>query len=74
MDHLRGIRRRHPPRRLWFSLPCTKWDRWSHLNYRTEEGRAQLEKYRRRERRVLWMVAHFIEEILNDDEDVDIYF
>ncbi|CAK9094309.1 unnamed protein product [Durusdinium trenchii] len=61
-------------RRLWFSLPCTKWCRWSHLNYRTEEGRAQLEKYRRRERRMLWMAAHFIEEILNEDEEVDIYF
>eukprot|EP00434_Breviolum_minutum_P014147 symbB.v1.2.012474.t1/scaffold861.1/size176854/4 len=58
-DFLRDLRRKHRPRRLWISLPCTKWCRWTSLNYNTPERRALLESYRRRERRMLWMMSAY---------------
>ncbi|CAK9114245.1 unnamed protein product [Durusdinium trenchii] len=73
-EHLKGLRRRHRPRRLWFSLPCTKWCQWSKLNYSTEERQELLATYRRRERRMLWQAAHFIEDTLNEDPETDIYW
>lgn len=73
-EHLKGLRRRHRPRRLWFSLPCTKWCQWSKLNYATEERQELLATYRRRERRMLWQAAHFIEDTLNEDPETDIYW
>lgn len=41
------------PRKLWFSLPCTKFCRWTQVNYSTPERKEVLETMRRRERRML---------------------
>ena len=60
-EHLRVLRRRQRPRRLWFSLPCTKWCRWSSLNYASQDRQELLASYRRRERRMLWQAVRFIE-------------
>ena len=73
-EHLRVLRRRHRPRRLWFSLPCTKWCRWSSLNYASPERQELLASYRRRERRMLWQAVRFIEESIVEDPYMDIFF
>ena len=62
------------PRKIWFSLPCTKWCRWSALNYNTPERRERLETMRRRERRMLRHATRFILETLELDPDVAIYW
>ena len=73
-QQLRELRRRHRPRRLWFSLPCTKWCAWTSVNYNTEDKRQQLETARRKERKLLWYVNVFIKEALLEDEDVEVFF
>ena len=73
-DHLRALRRRHRPRRLWFSLPCTFWCPWTSLNYAGPERQQLLEDHRRRERRVLWHVHEFLSEALDEDPDILVYY
>ena len=73
-EQLRHLRRRHRPRKLWFSLPCTKWCQWTQVNYNTPEQRQRLEDDRRRERRLLWFANGFIRETVTEDPDVDIYW
>ena len=73
-NHLRDLRQQHRPRRLWFSLPCSKWSSWSATNYNTPEKTNKLENGRRRERRLLWEVNKFIKETIETIPDVDIYF
>ena len=73
-DQLRDLRQRHRPRRLWFSLPCTKWCAWTSVNYNTPERRDKLETARRRERRLLWQVNKFIKEATDEDPEIQVYF
>ena len=71
---LRELRRKYRPRKIWFSLPCTKWCQWSVVNYNTEEKKIKLETARRRERRLLWSANEFIKETLAEDETTDVYY
>ena len=71
---LRELRRLHRPRRLWISLPCTRWCQWSSLNYRTPDQKEVLESYRRRERRMLNLVVDFLVETLEEDPEVLLYW
>ena len=71
---LRQLRRARKPRKLWFSLPCTKWCRWTSLNYSTPEGKEKLEKDRRRERKMLRFARDFILESVDEIRDIDIYW
>ena len=73
-ENLRALRQQHRPRRLWFSLPCSKWSVWSSTNHNTAEKMTKFENGRRRERRLLWEVNKFIKESLEEDPSVDIYF
>ena len=73
-DYLRDLRRKHRPRRLWISLPCTKWCKWTSLNYSSPERQALLESYRRRERRMLWMMYWFLAEALEEDPELLLYW
>ena len=59
---LRSLRDQHRPRRLWFSLPCTKWCPLTSVNYNTPELREKLERYRRRERKLMRLSCDFIKE------------
>ena len=73
-SELRELRRLRRPKKLWFSLPCTKWCPWTSINYSSEERREQLEAARRKERKMLWQVNKFILECLAEDEDIQVYF
>ena len=73
-ERLKVLQRRHRPRRLCFSLPCTKWCRWTSVNYNTPERRELLESHRRRERRMLWQVVNFLKFTLEEYAQTLIYF
>ena len=73
-NELRRLRQQRRPRRLWFSLPCTKWCSWTSVNYNNDQRREQLETDRRKERRMLWEVVKFIVETMDDDPSVQVYF
>ena len=51
---------RERPKRIWVSSRCTYWCPWTSLNYSTVEGRAQLNKYRRRERAMFRSLIPFL--------------
>ncbi|CAE7365735.1 GIP [Symbiodinium sp. CCMP2456] len=68
---LRELRRAHRPRRMWLSLPSSKWCAWRSLDYDNSE---KLEQGRRRERRLLWEVTTCLKESLEEDSELDIYF
>ena len=72
--HLRELRRRHRPRRLWWSLPCTHWCPWTSLNYSTEERKVILENLRRKDRKVLKHAEKFLEEALEEDPEILVYW
>ena len=67
-------RRVRRPKKLWLSLPCTKWCQWTQVNYNTPERRDALETMRRRERRMLRDATWFLKDAVDDDPDIDIYF
>ena len=71
---LRELRRQHRPRRLWFSLPCTKWCSWTSVNFNTAEKRERLGVARRKERKLLWNVNVFVKESVSEDAELDVYF
>ena len=73
-EDLRSLRRKHRPKRLWISLPCTKWCQWSYINYSTPERKLILAAYRRKELRMLWKMVHFIEEALDEDPLLDVFW
>ena len=73
-EELKKLRAKHRPRKLWFSLPCTKFCQWTQVNYSTPERQEQLRGYQRKERKVLWNVNDFVKDTLEKDETVDIYF
>ncbi|CAE7308238.1 unnamed protein product [Symbiodinium microadriaticum] len=73
---LRDLYQKKRPRirRIWFSLPCTKWCPWTTVNYNTPEKQEILETARRKERKLLWEAVAFIKHVLEVDEEVKIYF
>eukprot|EP00439_Symbiodinium_sp_Y106_P012966 s3447_g1.t3 len=73
-DRLRDLRRKRRPRRLWFSLPGTKWCAWGTLDYQAGDRQGRLAEARRKERRLLWNVNVFIKEALMEDDMIEIYF
>ena len=73
-ERLKAERRREKPKKLWFSLPCTRWCQWTQVNYNTPEKKAVLETMRRRERRMLRRAADFILSAVDEDPYVDVYF
>ena len=73
-DQLRLLRQRQRPRKVWFSLPYTKWHQWSKINYNSEEKQVKLQAARRRERRLLWFVNQFMKEALVEDSEMDFFF
>ena len=73
-DQLRELRRQKQPRKLWFSLPYTKWCPWNDIDHKEATSRERLETGRRKERRMLWFVNNFIKESLAEDDQIKIYF
>ena len=73
-DRLRELRQQRRPRKIWISLPCTKWCAWTVVNFNTPALMEKLEEQRRRERRMIWMVVAFLKETIEEDPDVDIYW
>ena len=71
---LRELQRVHRPRKIWLSLPCTRWCRFANLNYATPERREILETARRKERRMLKEAKSFLLDAVDYDPTVDIYF
>ena len=69
---LQTERRQRRPRRIWFSLPCTKWCPWNRLNYANRKE--ELAAYQRRERKMLRNARNFIIEALLDDPTIQIYW
>ena len=68
------LRRQRHPRKIWFSLPCTKFCRWTYVNYNTPERQVILEQARRKERRMLWNMNKFIKQTILEDPNTQIYF
>ena len=73
-EDLKLLRRRTKPRKIWFSLPCTKYCQWTFINYATDERKELLKTYQRRERRMLWSMDDFVQDTLEDDPLCEIYF
>ena len=73
-DHLRALRQRHRPAKIWFSLPFSKWCSWKSIDHRSVTGHERLEADRRKERRMLWQVNSFIKDTINENPDVEIYY
>ena len=68
------LRRKHRPKRIWLSLPCTKWSPFTSLNFQTPEEKVALETARRRERRLLRFVVAFVKDTLDDDDAAQFYY
>ena len=73
-EDMKLLRRRTKPRKIWFSLPCTKYCQWTFINYATDERKELLKTYQRRERRMLWSMDDFVQDTLEDDPLCEIYF
>jgi hypothetical protein len=71
---LKEERRQRRPKKIWLSLPCTKFCIWTQVNYNTPERKEVLESMRRRERRMLRWVADFLVTALDEDPDLDVYW
>ena len=68
------LRLKHRPKRIWLSLPCTKWSPFTSLNFQTPEEKIALETARRRERRLLRFVVAFVKDTLDEDDSTQFYF
>ena len=71
-EKMKSLRALTKPKRIWFSLPCTKFCRWTYLNYASRPE--ELRQARKKERRMLWSMYDFIEDTLQNDPEVLIYF
>ncbi|CAJ1377024.1 unnamed protein product [Effrenium voratum] len=59
------------PRRLWVSMPCTKWSSWARLNY--HDRPEQLTKFRRRERKMMRLFANWLSKTLESGQRPEYY-
>ena len=73
-EDLKTLRRKTKPRKIWLSLPCTKWCQWTYMNYKTEERKEILRHYQRRERRMLWSMNDFVKDAISEDPECQIYY
>ena len=73
-ERMKQLRRKHKPRKIWFSLPCTKFCMWTNINYNTPERKQLLRSHQRRERKMLWNMNDFVKDTLDDDPSTEIYF
>ena len=73
-ESLKALRRVKKPKKIWFSLPCTKFCRWTYINYSTPERKLILKRDQRKERKMLWCMDDFVQDTLTDDPDCHIYF
>ena len=73
-EQLDDLRRRCRPKRIWWSLPCTRWCPWTSLNYNTPEKKELLEAYRRRERKLLWRAHNFIKKAIQEDPEIILFW
>ncbi|CAE7581414.1 Smyd3, partial [Symbiodinium sp. CCMP2456] len=71
---LRDLQQQRRPRRLWISLPYTRWCPWHTMPQQDAGRQEQWETDRRRERRLLWEVANFVLHVVSVDPSVMIYF
>ena len=71
---LRQLQQKARPRRLWLSLPCSKWCPWKAIDQGEASQRALLETARRKERRVLRQALRFVQDVLSEDPDVQVYW
>ena len=71
LQQLRRVRR---PRKIWLSLPCTKWCPWTSVNFNTPEKQDRLESDRRRERRMLWNMNQFVKNTFEEDPETELYY
>jgi hypothetical protein len=73
-QQLRERFHRERPRRVWVSARCTYWCPWTALNYQTEDRRAQLEKYLRRERAMFRLLIPFPLEMLQLYPETELFW
>ena len=73
-SQLKALRKVKRPKKIWLSLPCTKFCRWTQVNFNTPEKREVLKSHQRRERKMLWHAVDFIISTLEEDEDVAFYW
>ena len=73
-NQLRRLRHLRQPRRVWFSLPCSKWCPWKAIDSADLPQRESPEAARRKEGRALRLAVNFVKETLEEDPDVQIYW
>ena len=71
---LSQLHRKHRPRKIWLSLPCTKFCKWTFLNYSTPERKLLLRSHQRRERKMLWNMNQFLKKAMDADPSMHVYF
>ena len=65
---------RERPKRIWVSARCTYWCPFTSLNYKTVESRAQLDKYRRKERSMFKKLIPFLARVVQYDPSVEVFW
>ena len=73
-ERLKQLRAQRKPKKIWLSLPCTKFCQWTYINYASPEGQELLKQYQRRERKMLWCMNSFVRDALLQDPDCQIYY
>ena len=73
-EQLKQLRAQKKPKKIWFSLPCTKFCQWTYINYASPERQELLKQYQRRERKMLWCMNDFVRDTLLHDPDCQIYY
>ena len=73
-EQLDDLRRRCRPKRIWWSLPCTRWCSWTSVNYSTPEKKELLETYRRKDRKLLWHAYDFLKKAIQDDPEIILFW
>lgn len=73
-ERLKQLRAQRKPKKIWLSLPCTKFCQWTYINYASPERQELLKQYQRRERKMLWCMNSFVRDALLQDPDCQIYY
>ena len=73
-DRLRSKFAIEKPRKVWVSTRCTFWCPWTSLNYQTVEQKAELEKFRRRERRLFRLLIPFLIEMITEYPETELFW
>lgn len=62
------------PRKVWVSTRCTYWCPWTSLNYSSVERKAELEKFRRRERKLFSLLIPFLIEMITEYPETELFW